>query len=52
MVCVRNGLADPYLVACARKRADVCVTRASFGSGWAELAEAWLAARQGTRAAT
>jgi hydroxymethylpyrimidine pyrophosphatase-like HAD family hydrolase len=45
MVCVRNGLDDPYLVGRARGRTDVCATRASFGAGWAELAEAWLAAR-------
>jgi hydroxymethylpyrimidine pyrophosphatase-like HAD family hydrolase len=47
-VCVANGLNDPYLLACARGRTDVCATRATFGSGWAELAEAWLTARKGT----
>ena len=45
MVCVRNGLEDPYLIARAHGRADVCATRATFGSGWAELANAWLATR-------
>ncbi|HEY5517140.1 MAG TPA: HAD hydrolase family protein [Coriobacteriia bacterium] len=45
MACVRNGLDDPYLIASARGRADVCATRATFGSGWAEFANAWLAAR-------
>lgn len=47
MVCVRNGLDDPLLVAAARGRANVCATRATHGSGWAELADAWLAARAG-----
>jgi hydroxymethylpyrimidine pyrophosphatase-like HAD family hydrolase len=46
MVCVRNGLDDPYLLEQARGRADVCATRATFGSGWAELADAWLRARE------
>jgi hydroxymethylpyrimidine pyrophosphatase-like HAD family hydrolase len=50
MVCVRNGLADPLLVAAARGRADVCATHATHGSGWAELADAWLAARAGVSA--
>jgi HAD superfamily hydrolase (TIGR01484 family) len=45
MVCVRNGLDDPLLLEAARGRADVCATRATHGSGWAELANAWLAAR-------
>jgi hydroxymethylpyrimidine pyrophosphatase-like HAD family hydrolase len=45
MVCVSNGLDDACLVASASGRADVCATRATFGSGWAELADAWLAAR-------
>jgi len=44
MVCVRNGLDDPRLIERARGRADVCATRGTFGSGWAELADAWLAA--------
>ena len=45
MVCVRNGLDDPLLLARARERSNVCATRATRGSGWAELAAAWLAAR-------
>lgn len=47
MVAVNNGLDDPVLVAHVRGRADarVAATRASFGSGWRELAEAWLEAR-------
>lgn len=44
MVCVRNGLDDPLLLARARGRTDVRATRAAHGSGWAELAAAWLAA--------
>jgi hydroxymethylpyrimidine pyrophosphatase-like HAD family hydrolase len=43
MVCVRNGLDDPALVAHARERSNVAATRRGFGSGWRELAEAWLA---------
>jgi len=50
MVCVRNGLADPVLAAHAREHANVAATRATFGSGWRELAEAWLAARGGEHA--
>lgn len=46
MVCVRNGLDDPVLLACAREYPNVCATRLGFGSGWAELAHAWLGARQ------
>lgn len=47
MVAVNNGLDDPVFVEHARKRADarVAATRASFGAGWRELAEAWLEAR-------
>ena len=45
MVCVRNGLNDPLLVARARERSNVCATHATHGSGWAELADAWLEAR-------
>jgi hypothetical protein len=45
MVSVRNGLDDPVLVAHARGRANVAATRQGFGTGWRELAEAWLAAR-------
>jgi len=47
MACVRNGLDDPRLVAHAAGRSDVVATRAAFGSGWAEFARAWLAARNG-----
>lgn len=45
MVCVRNGLDDPALVAHARERSNVAATRESFGSGWRELVQAWLASR-------
>jgi hydroxymethylpyrimidine pyrophosphatase-like HAD family hydrolase len=44
MACVANGLDDPLLRARARGHANVTATRASFGSGWAELTRAWLAA--------
>ena len=49
MVAVNNGLDDPVLVEHARERADarVAATRASFGAGWREFAEAWLEARAG-----
>jgi hydroxymethylpyrimidine pyrophosphatase-like HAD family hydrolase len=51
MVCVRNGLDDPVLLDHAHERrpGDVAVTRGSFGAGWRELAEAWLAARGARR---
>ena len=47
MVVVRNGLDDPVLRASLGQRpdGDIVATRATFGSGWRELAEAWLAAR-------
>lgn len=47
MVTVRNGLDDPVLRDCCARRADgeLASTRASFGAGWRQLAEAWLAAR-------
>jgi hypothetical protein len=47
MVTVRNGLDDPVLRECCRDRAEgeIAATRAGFGSGWRQLAEAWLAAR-------
>jgi hypothetical protein len=45
MVVVANGLADPVLAEHACGRGNVAATRASFGAGWSELAEAWLAAR-------
>lgn len=46
VVVVRNGLDDPVLVAHAAElgAGEVAATRSSFGSGWRELAEAWLAA--------
>lgn len=42
MVTVRNGLDDAALVERARGRANVAATRGSNGTGWRELAEAWL----------
>lgn len=45
MVVVGNGLDDPVLVYGAAGRRDVVATRERFGTGWRELAEAWLAAR-------
>jgi phosphoglycolate phosphatase-like HAD superfamily hydrolase len=47
MVVVRNGLEDPVLRDCCRDRAagQLAATRASFGAGWRQLAEAWLEAR-------
>jgi hydroxymethylpyrimidine pyrophosphatase-like HAD family hydrolase len=50
MVCVRNGLDDPVLAAHAREHTNVAATRRSFGSGWRELAEAWLVATGGATA--
>jgi HAD superfamily hydrolase (TIGR01484 family) len=47
MVCVANGLDDPVLLARASGRANVAATRGHFGTGWRELAEAWLSARRG-----
>jgi hypothetical protein len=47
MVTVANGLEDPVLLARARERANVAATRGRFGTGWRELAEAWLSARSG-----
>ncbi len=46
MVVVGNGLDDPVLCAEARRRdgEHVAATRASYGAGWRELAEAWLSA--------
>jgi len=46
MFCVANGLEDPLLLARARGRDNVFATRGMRGSGWAELARAWIAARQ------
>lgn len=45
MVVVANGLDDQVLVAEAERRGDIFATRASRGSGWRELADAWIAAR-------
>lgn len=52
MVVVRNGLDDPVLAAHARDRAggEVAAARGSHGTGWRELAEAWLAATGDARA--
>ncbi len=44
---VSNGLRDPKLLECAAGFDNVVATNASHGSGWAELASAWLAARRG-----
>lgn len=46
-VFVANGLEDPVLLARARDRAPgrLAATRGSFGTGWRELADAWLEAR-------
>lgn len=46
MVIVRNGLDDPALIAGAAGLTNVVATRGRRGTGWRELAEAWLAARQ------
>lgn len=43
--CVSNGLADPALISAARDRDNVIALRGMRGTGWAELAHAWLAAR-------
>jgi hydroxymethylpyrimidine pyrophosphatase-like HAD family hydrolase len=45
MACVANGLADPLLLERAQGHPNVVATHASFGSGWAEFARAWVAAR-------
>ncbi|MDO8915756.1 MAG: HAD hydrolase family protein [Coriobacteriia bacterium] len=52
MVTVRNGLDDPVLAAhaLARPEGAVASTRGSHGTGWRELAEAWLAATGHARA--
>jgi hydroxymethylpyrimidine pyrophosphatase-like HAD family hydrolase len=44
LAVVANGLRDPVLLERARDHDNVVVTSASHGSGWAELATAWLAA--------
>ncbi|MDO8962918.1 MAG: HAD hydrolase family protein [Coriobacteriia bacterium] len=45
-VAVANGLDDPNLVQAANSRTpgEVAATRGRFGTGWRELAEAWIAA--------
>ncbi len=48
MAVVRNGLDDPALIAHATGRAGMVATRGSFGAGWREFVEAWLAARAGS----
>jgi hydroxymethylpyrimidine pyrophosphatase-like HAD family hydrolase len=45
-VIVANGLRDARVVEAIRTRDNVAVTHRTRGEGWAELAEAWLAARQ------
>lgn len=47
MACVANGLDDPLLQTAAKGRSNIVVTRGGFGSGWAEFARAWIAARAG-----
>lgn len=44
MTVVSNGLRDPRLLACAAPFDNIVAASASHGSGWAELANAWLAA--------
>jgi hypothetical protein len=44
-VMVRNALRDERVLAAAAARGNVVVTRGERGEGWAELAHAWLAAR-------
>jgi hypothetical protein len=44
LAVVANGLADPVLLQRARGLDNVAATRGSHGSGWAELASAWIAA--------
>lgn len=46
-VTVANGLADPGLVDATRGRDNVVRTTGTFGAGWRELADAWIAARRG-----
>ncbi|MBE0476291.1 MAG: HAD hydrolase family protein [Coriobacteriia bacterium] len=49
LVLVANALADERVRAAVRGRENVYVTRGARGEGWAELADAWLAARGGGR---
>jgi hydroxymethylpyrimidine pyrophosphatase-like HAD family hydrolase len=44
LAVVSNGLADAVLLRRAAAYNNIVVTRAGHGSGWAELANAWLAA--------
>jgi hydroxymethylpyrimidine pyrophosphatase-like HAD family hydrolase len=44
MVCVRNGLDDPTLLAAAERHANVAATHGERGNGWGELVRAWTAA--------
>jgi hydroxymethylpyrimidine pyrophosphatase-like HAD family hydrolase len=44
LAVVGNGLTDPILLERARDFDNVVATRAGYGSGWAELASAWLEA--------
>lgn len=45
LVLVANALADEAALTAAHGRSNVAVTARERGEGWAELAEAWLAAR-------
>jgi hydroxymethylpyrimidine pyrophosphatase-like HAD family hydrolase len=45
LTVVANGLADAVLLERARDFDNIAVTHAGYGSGWAELASAWLASR-------
>ena len=46
MVCVRNGLDDPTLLAAAVRHTNIAATRGARGEGWRELVGAWIAARR------
>ena len=45
LAVVSNGLADPVLCERAEGRANVVATHGGHGTGWAEFAHAWMAAR-------
>ncbi len=45
LILVANALDDERVIAAARTRDNVAVTRSQRGEGWAEFAHAWLAAR-------
>ncbi len=47
MIVVANGLDDGVLLERASGSDRIAATRESFGSGWRELAEAWMAAARG-----